>query len=116
MSTGKFVKKLISVENIKEERSEQLVRKAIMQMRPGNTAVITLLEKKWFKEVETTVEQLLALGTKETRKCRDYTKSTYSEKCVNCGRRVPAHEEEEQVRSIDRSTVRLSIVRADQAR
>eukprot|EP00750_Incisomonas_marina_P032135 INCI8902.1.p1 GENE.INCI8902.1~~INCI8902.1.p1 ORF type:complete len:223 (+),score=32.47 INCI8902.1:264-932(+) len=97
MSTGKFAKKLLSVESIKEERSEQLVRKAIVQMTAGNTAIITLIEKKWFPEVETLVQRLISLGTKETRKCTNYSKSTYSEKCSNCGRRVPAHEEEEAI-------------------
>jgi len=95
MSTGKFTKKLISVENIKEERSEQLVRKALLQSRPGSTALITLIEKKWFRETEIAIGRLLSMGLKDTRSCTEYAKSSYSEKCVNCSRRLPAHEEEE---------------------
>ncbi len=76
MSTGKFTQKLISVENVKEERSEQLVRKALLQFRTDTQAIITLLEKKFFAELDALVDQLMALGTQDTRKCTAYTKST----------------------------------------
>ena len=97
MSTGKFSKKLMSVEHIKEERSTQLVRKAVTSMREGNTALITLLEKRMYAELDTAVLQLLKLGTKDTRQCTNFQKSEYSDKCVNCGRKQRPHDEDQIV-------------------
>ncbi len=92
---GKFAKKLVSVENIKEARSEQLVRNALLSTRPGSTPLITLLEKKWFEELNTVVAQLESLGLADTRTCAIFSKSQFSDKCVSCGRRLPPHEEEQ---------------------